>query len=284
MTRRPWLLALLLSLMCACVGPTASTSVPGSPPPTVTPTSTTLVVQQPPDLVVVGESRTRVPGFDYCWTLSDAESGVCADSFGAEVPVPVSVDGAWVTMEWVEGGVLTAYGPPDSEGCGSALAVDPIGRGQWRLAMPPEPGTHQIYLGGEAPEGTTRFAIEVTSSVEGPPPAPVVEIGWPDTDQPMGILVTILGIEQAAEMVVEVHSADNQTSTLTIPLLAADPACPELWGQIEVADPTVFGLAPLTGRLSVENGSSTFKLDFLWPDNFVFDDTLRAVMYPTSGR
>ncbi|MCJ7780716.1 MAG: hypothetical protein MUQ27_07810 [Acidimicrobiia bacterium] len=50
------------------------------------------------------------------------------------------------------------------------------------------------------------------------------------TTQPMGILVTVLGIEQAVEMVVEVRSVDNQTSTLTIPFLAADAACPGLWG------------------------------------------------------
>ena len=73
-------------------------------------------------------------------------------------------------------------------------------------------------------------------------------------------------------------AVNSTSSTLMIPLVAEGSACPELSGQLEVADPAIFGLAPLTGRLSVKEGPATFKLDFLWPDDFSTDDTFSSAL------
>lgn len=230
---------------------------------------------EPPALVVgAGSSRVVSPGINYCWTTSASGEGVCADSFGNEVPTPVDVDTATVSVAWVEDGTLSASLWADGQACPIPLARQSEESGHWTLALPAEPGTYRVDLFGSAPEGRTQFAILVTSASEGPAAVPIVSAWWPDTSDDFALSVEVEGLSAASEAALEIVSAGDKQTLLPVVLRASEAQCRSvLEGEAIVAGGIeALGVAPYTATLVVTSYLETWQLTWEWPLDHRHDD------------
>lgn len=267
----------LSTLTTVPVGTGVASTLTPSPPGTSVPLTTP--VARPADLVVVsGDSRTRLPGFNWCWRPATVETALCADGPGGAVPV--SVDSAFVTLEWLVDGTLTLSQQADTNGCEPPPVIEPLGPGLWQLSMPGETGTYRIDLTGTATGGSTKFAMLVTSSVAGPALRPTVEIAWEITQGPLAVAVTVVGLDRSTDAVIEVSSMDDSVSKLVIPLQQA--GCLELFGETDIEEVALLGTPPLGALLLIDDGSSLFEFGFRFPDDFVGDGIVRGSMQRTA--
>jgi hypothetical protein len=236
---------------------------------------------EPPALVVSSNGSTAtVPPFDYCWTPATSTTGVCADSFGSEIPTPITVDTPTAEIDWVQDGELTAWVRSDEPECGPQLSLEPAGPGHWDLAMPPHAGTYRVTLAGTAPEGDTGFALQVTSLVDGPPVRPIVAVWWPDIDDPFALSVDITGVDSCSDVVLEITSTKGLTTELTMELYESDRRCGPSEGEVTLDDRTALGAAPYTVTLGVTDATQRYEIAWEWPADLNGGDTLKGTMQP----
>lgn len=286
---------------------------PESTSATTTTTASTLVTSstavtpevvdaQPPPLLVVFDGRqVTVPGFDYCWQESGSGQGTCADWFGTEVPTRVEVDTAEVIVQWVNDGILTAGVRNDGDSCQPALAMEEAGEGTWRMAMPELPATYRIDLYGMSPQGSTRFALEVTTSAAGPVAAPVATLWWPDTSSQFEPFVSIVGPGSGTEARLLIVSSDNSSTELPMEAVFLS----DVVSDEEVVPPIrcdttflirhedgpitfefnedVLGHPPYEVTLTIGVMGPEFERTWVWPDELDSEDILTGSMHPTSG-
>lgn len=296
-TTRLVVLIVVVTLASACAnvapGPATTRVDPESAPVPTEPSDSPLQpvlsdLPEPPGLVVHrGSSVATVPGFDYCWTLSDGTNGTCADSFGTEVPTPIRVDTPTVTLEWIEDGELSAWVRADDESCGARLSLESTGPGGWSLAMPPQAGTYRIDLSGKAPQGSTGFALLVTVSVDGPPAFPVATVWWPDTADGFEMSVELAGVDPSDEAVLAVVSADQVTTRLSLELRPSGSRCGPSEAEAVVAGVGALGAAPYQVSLDLTDATGRYELTWEWPRDMGSDDrltrTMRSVVEPASA-
>lgn len=302
-------LVVLAGAGCTADAPAATTTTTTGTPSTVRDSvtdSTAPVLEvadpQPPSLLVVlDNSQLAVSGFDYCWQEPGSGQEVCGDSFGTEVPTRVEVDSAEVTVQWVSEGVLTA-GIHDGEySCQPPLAIAEDGEGIWRMAVPELPGTYRVDLYGIAPQGSTRFALEVTTSVAGPAAAPRATIWWPDTADQFEPSVSMLGAGSALEARLLIVSSDNSSTEYVLEAVfpmdyvvgdgeAPPIRCDATFLIRHEDEPVTFefnesvlGRPPYEVTLTVGDKGPEFARSWLWPDELDEDESLTGSMHPTSG-
>ncbi len=274
-TTRLALFAALMVISAACSDAggdpvLAETSTTAAAPDSDSSTMELAGLEGPPALVVDnGRSTVEAHGFDYCW-----DPGGCADSFGTEVPTPIDVDTQTVLLSWIGKGDLSATYQTDEEACRARLSLDAVGPETWSLAMPPEPGTHRIDLHGEAEEGTTRFAILVSSSVAGPPLLPIASVGWPTseafTDDAFLIGVEFYGIDPGSEAEIQILSSDQVSTVLPLQMYttAQEGSACVRWIEGETAaieGASALGATPLDVTLLLRDGTGRYKASWEWP-------------------
>lgn len=290
MKRRWFKSALVLAVMsvsCATAGQRTPAHEPVSTLLAPTPTSATsqtvpVVVPspRPPDLVIVSSgSPIRLGGFDYCWQAADGEAAVCADSFGTEVPGTTTLSEGSVKLEWMAGGTLAAWRRSDTDQCSEKLMVVATGSGQWRLSLPEEPGTYRIDFRGEAPVGSTRFAVLVTSTAAGPTldRTPSVNLSVDVDRRSLTVEAEFSDLGAHPEAAIEFRSANGFVSTWMMSLLENDLGCGRFFGIVEIEDVAVLGELPLDGLLIVDDGPLRFELSFRRPDDFI-DNYIKGLM------
>ncbi|MCP4967059.1 MAG: hypothetical protein GY926_17730 [bacterium] len=307
LTKRRPVLKLRLSILvlsvvgvAACTGDTSSstTASVGVSRPTSSVASDSTVddeeVAQPPPLVVVaGEERMTVPGYDYCWEEPEAGQGVCADWFGTEDPTHIGVDTPEVNLQWIDDATLTADVLIDGGRC--PLAMENVGEGQWYMAMPEQPGTYRVDVYGESSQGSTHFAVEVSTSVEGPASVPVATVWWPDTSNGFEPYASTVGPRSGLEARLLVVSSDGISNEFPMEALfhieEGNPIeCGTLFGMVHQDEQITFaydkdtlGERPYEITLTVGVNSPEFEQIWIWPTDLDSEDTLVGPMHPTAG-
>lgn len=257
---------------------------------------------KPPPLVVVFDEReVSVRGFDYCWQESESGQGTCADWFGTEVPTRVEVDTAEVMVQWINDGILTAAIHDDGDTCPLALVMEDDGEGAWRMAMPELPATYRVDLFGMSPQGTTHFALEVTTSVEGPVAAPIATLWWPDTSSRFEPWVSTVGPGSGIEARLLIVSSDNRSTEFASEAVFPVDAVIDEEGSLPIECDTTFlirqedepvmfefneavlGQPPYEVTLTVGVTGPEFERMWVWPDELDSEDTLTGSMHRTSG-
>ena len=301
MTRRLSILVVSVVVASGCTAdtPASTTTSTGvsSTVSSVVPDSTVVapeVVQPPPLLVVASaERRVAVPGFDYCWDDPESEQALCADSCGTETPTDVEIHKPDVTVQWIDDAILTAEVRTDTGRC--PLPVVTAGEGEWTVPMPELPGTYRIDLYGESPQGSTRFAIDVETSVEGPLSVPVATVWWPDTTNEFEPSAWAVGPRAGFEARLLVASADGVSNEFPMAAVyhfeeGAPIECGSLFWMVHGDGPITFayneealGRAPYEITLTVGVKGPEFERTWTWPDDLGSEDTLTGPMHPTSG-
>ncbi len=240
------------------VDPTTTTTTRPTPVPTTIPA--------PPNLLVTtGGATTPVSGYDYCWTPAGAAQGMCADSFGQQIPVPITVEGPTLTLQWATNSELGAGVRNEGERCGRPLLVEKIGPGQWELTVPPEAGEYDVYLTGSAPEGRVQFALALTTTVNGPSPRPHAHVSWGAVDDPLSLSFDLIGSAPVTEAAVTIRSMDDIVTTLSIPLaVPPEDPCGRTQGWTMIDEPSTLGRRPLVIEVEILDGTQRYGLTDTW--------------------
>lgn len=210
-----------------------------------------------------GDATVALEPFDYCWI------GECADSFGNKEPDQATIHTEDVTLEWKTDGRLSAWVKKD--GCTTPLALDVVGVGVWRLAMPERPGVTLIYLHGSAPQGTASFLLEASTTVPGRESTLVVEVGWPVTTDPLSISFNISGYtgdSNQATLTFESADGTETQSALDLVWTEYEPGCPVLFTELDIDDVRQPGAPPIEGRLHLDK----YSAEWTWPGEFANRD------------
>ena len=286
-TTRLIMVAALVVVCTACSGGATETSTTAQGPGAESSTTEPRELDGPPPLVIhTGQSSVETYGFDYCWS-----PGGCADSFGAEVPTSIHTDTQDLTLSWIVDGALTAAYRANDDACPARLAIEVVRPGSWSLAIPTEPGTHRIDLHGEAEGGSTRFAILVSSSAEGPPLLPVASVWWPAseaiTDDAFLVGAEFHGIDADSEVEFQIVSSDGITTVVPLqlyPTLQGNSGCVRLvegeTAPINGVDS--FGAPPLQVTLLVRSGNERYQVSWEWPRDVGPDGYRTSTLHPAN--